>query len=821
MGSPRFAWGIDVGNRALKAVKLVRDGSTGGMRVDDVDVIEHEHILSDAGDNKESLIIQALNTFSQKHPEKGGAVAIGASGQSSFARFIKLPPVEDKKLPEIVRFEAIQQIPFPLDDVEWSYQIFQDEGSPEKEVGIFAMRKELVNAHIEKFTNAGLNVQAVQMNPLAVYNAMYYDQRLQKGTTMIVDVGSENTDLIIAEGEQVWLRSIPVGGNNFTEALTKQFKLKFPKAEELKRNAATSKYTRQILQAMRPVFDNLVAEIQRSIGFYASVHRDSRISRVIALGGTFRLPGLMKFLQMQLQLDVQRFDALGATPPADARVATLLNDNVLSVVAPYGLALQAMGEGKISSSLLPLAIRRERMWRDKTKWFGAAAALFVLGTGVSVGRAFYDRMQFESVATERDQIAAQVAVATDLDTKWKAVESAGEPERKQIASLQSLTKGRDLQAKIAMTIDTALPEPKPKPEGKRGERPVVLVDDMTMNYYEDLTLAVTKNESGFFSMSQADFIANAATTGGGVAAVSNWAGGRNAMAKPLVGQQPGMPMGATLPPGAVAAGSAEAAAVPGATGKQRGYLVTVTCTTPMTRWTTVAETIREALVAQTKPADPVPGVTPPTQEFRIERVEIVRNEAVKSLPPKAPRMRAPSNRRNAMNNPAAAARRNFGAYGTGMEGEFDDQGYNPGAFRQPPRPRVPGQPMRSGQPVRPVRPGQPARPGQPPVDPAAEEPILYPMPALNFDQFRNAAMMRDPNDPVPVRDPITGEDATNDNRLTFLVAVVLEPAPPAPPAPPADAIPAEGEGEAVPVSDEQAPAPSPAAATPDESASAR
>src|SRR6478609_8137927 len=82
MANSRFAWGIDVGNRALKAVKLVRDGAA-GMRIDDVDVIEHEHILSDAGDNKETLVTAALNTFAMKHPEKGGAVAIGVSGQSS------------------------------------------------------------------------------------------------------------------------------------------------------------------------------------------------------------------------------------------------------------------------------------------------------------------------------------------------------------------------------------------------------------------------------------------------------------------------------------------------------------------------------------------------------------------------------------------------------------------------------------------------------------------------------------------------------------------------------------------------------------------
>src|SRR5436305_11870144 len=160
----------------------------------------------------------------------------------------------------------------------------------------------------------------MQMNPLAVYNAIYHDEK-GDGTTMIVDLGAENTDLVIAEGESVWLRSIPIGGNNFTEALVKSFKLNFAKAEDLKRNAATSKYARQIFQAMRPVFADLVAEIQRSIGFYASVHRDSRIRKIIALGGTFRLPGLQKYLQQNLQLDVERLSSVQAASSSDSKLA--------------------------------------------------------------------------------------------------------------------------------------------------------------------------------------------------------------------------------------------------------------------------------------------------------------------------------------------------------------------------------------------------------------------------------------------------------------------------------------------------------------------
>jgi type IV pilus assembly protein PilM len=495
MANARFAWGIDIGNRALKAIKLVR--SDNGLRVDDFEVIEHENVLSSAGDNKEALIQSALASFVQRHPVKGGVAAISVSGVSSFARFIKLPPVEPKKIPEIVRFEAIQQIPFPLDDVEWSYQLFQQPDSPEVEVGIFAMRRDLINHHIQHFTDVKLNVQVVQMNPLAVYNAMYYDSRI-KGTTMIIDLGAENTDLIIAEGESIWLRSIPIGGNNFTDVLVKSFKLPFGKAEELKRNANTSKYARQIFQAMRPVFADLVAEIQRSIGFYSSVHRESRIKKVIALGGTFRLAGLQKYLQQNLQLDVEKLNSMAAGAPADAKMATTFNENILSLVSAYGLAIQAMGEAKITSSLLPLHIRRERMWQDKTKWFGAAAAAFLLGSGLAAGGYYLQDSQFKLAQSSRDQIQAIVSRADGWSNSWSSdVESAGGSDRQRITNIRSMLGGRNYWPSILETIASALPAPPASPAaGPRGSRNIILLDKMSSVYTPDLLQSITTGQLG-------------------------------------------------------------------------------------------------------------------------------------------------------------------------------------------------------------------------------------------------------------------------------------------------------------------------------------
>jgi type IV pilus assembly protein PilM len=495
MASARFAWGIDIGNRALKAIKLVRTET--GLHIDDFEVIEHENVLSSAGDNKESLIQASLTNFVQRHPIKGGVAAISVSGVSSFARFIKLPPVEPKKIPEIVRFEAIQQIPFPLDDVEWSYQLFQQPDSPEVEVGIFAMRRDLINQHIKHFTDVGLNVQVVQMNPLAVYNAMYYDSRI-KGTTMIVDLGAENTDLVIAEGESIWLRSIPIGGNNFTEVLVKSFKLPFGKAEELKRNANTSKYARQIFQAMRPIFADLVAEIQRSIGFYSSVHRDSRIKKVIALGGTFRLAGLQKYLQQNLQLDVEKLNSMAAGAPADAKMATTFNENILSLVSAYGLAIQAMGEAKINSSLLPMHIRRERMWQEKTKWFGAAAAAFLIGSGVAAGGYYLQDSEYKLAQPTRDQIQSVVSRADSLSSSWSSdVENAGGDDRQRISNIRSMLDGREYWPSILLDIFGALPQPQPNAATlRRDQRNIIVVDKLSSVYVPDLLAAINGGQLG-------------------------------------------------------------------------------------------------------------------------------------------------------------------------------------------------------------------------------------------------------------------------------------------------------------------------------------
>jgi len=379
MAISKACWGIDVGQCALKAIKLRQSG--GQVEAGSFDVIEHAKILSQPDADEEQLIRNALDKFLSRNDVRGDLVVVAVPGQASFSRFIKLPPVELRKVPEIVQYEARQQIPFNLEDVIWDYQTMTMPGGGTTviEVGIFAMKRDIVQDYVNDFTQVKIVPDVVQMAPVALYNFLQYDRKEGSGATLLIDVGAENTSLVIGDGYRVWIRNFPLGGNNFTQALVKAFKLTFAKAENLKRHAGDSKHAKEVFQAMRPVFSDMLTEVQRSIGFYTSLHRDSRIDRVLAMGNTFQLPGLQKYLSQNLGVEVTKVEQFNALTGDAVLSAPVFKENVLSFGVAYGLALQGLGLGTINTSLLPSEILKEKELRRKRPFVFAAAGAVVAG----------------------------------------------------------------------------------------------------------------------------------------------------------------------------------------------------------------------------------------------------------------------------------------------------------------------------------------------------------------------------------------------------------------------------------------------------------
>lgn len=513
-GEYNSVWAIDIGNNSLKALRLRNEG--GVVEVIGFDNIQHGKVLTGSGikpEEREELIALSLRQFVKQNDLSKDDIVVSVPSQNSFARFVKLPPVEQKRIPEIVKFEAAQQIPFDINDVQWDWQMMAEAGSPELKVGIFAVKSEVVSSVLEHFSRENLTVGCVQMAPMALYNYALYDLsdlgKSESQATVILDIGAENSDLVVCTQSTVWQRSVPMGGNAFTRAVAEAFKLNFEKAEKLKRTAAMSKYARQVFQAMKPVFTDLASEIQRSLGFYSSSNPNTKISKVIALGGGTKMRGLLQYLRQTLQIPVEMPDSFKKLTLSSAVSAAKFHESVCDFGIVYGLALQGLGLAKIESNLLPRSIARSMAWASKTKYFTAAAAAVLLVSIMCFARTALDRVNYANNKQIRQSIDNVIKDAVQAGNKLKDEESKGQQYEAAIEKEFKPFAYRDVVPLLFQTIISVLPNEKNNPEQKelyrafadgdvkgvlnackdRKERKQIFVTGMSAYFADDIAAA--------------------------------------------------------------------------------------------------------------------------------------------------------------------------------------------------------------------------------------------------------------------------------------------------------------------------------------------
>ena len=171
-------WGIDIGQCALKAMRCTVEGDQ--VVADAFDYIEYPKILTQPEANPEELIQEAMEQFLSRNTLTGDLVAMSVPGQSGLAKFFKPPPVDAKKIPDLVKYEARQQIPFDLSEVIWDYQQMgwqadEDALALEMEVGLFAIKRDQLLSAIRPFDDVDIDLDIVQLSPLSVYNFVVYD----------------------------------------------------------------------------------------------------------------------------------------------------------------------------------------------------------------------------------------------------------------------------------------------------------------------------------------------------------------------------------------------------------------------------------------------------------------------------------------------------------------------------------------------------------------------------------------------------------------------------------------------------------------------
>lgn len=316
-GSKTFV-GLDVGSHAIKAVEL----APAGLKYRILHTASGE---TPPGAVKEGAVVEpqslglAVRQVLAKAGIKPGRVVSAVGGQAVIVRELKLPPMSEDELKQAARFEAERYIPYGVREVNMDFDVIGEttEDNQRKIVVLLvAARREIVDKHIQALEAAGVQPFVLDVESFAVIRAL--DAQARTGTdgaaTVFVDLGGETTDIVITEGGQLRLtRNINIGGDSLTKAVATRLDMEFQSAAQVKEEKGivllegeTLPDDRTVLalhDAMLPILGDLATEVRRSMDYFQTRWRESKVGRVVLSGGTAKLANLERFLSLELGVE--------------------------------------------------------------------------------------------------------------------------------------------------------------------------------------------------------------------------------------------------------------------------------------------------------------------------------------------------------------------------------------------------------------------------------------------------------------------------------------------------------------------------------------
>src|SRR6266498_2015238 len=329
---------------------------------------------------RERVILKSLQQAISERGFGTKAVNVCAPGFHVFSKFVKLPPVDTSKVTQIIQYEAQQNVPYPLEETVWDYQIMGATPSGEMEVLLVAIKADVVEGLFRTGGAAGLKINLVDASPAALCNAFRYNYGDLEGCTMLLDIGAKTSNLLFFEKGKVYSRGINIGANSITQDFAAESKLKYAEAERLKveqgfvslggayeepdnaQQAAISKIARQVMTRLH-------IQVNQTIQFYRGQQGGSAPQRLFLAGGASIMPYTAQFFAEKLNLAVEYFN-----PFRNIQIDGSIDLEELAKVAHsfgevVGLGLRNVAQCPVEMNLMPKSSLKRQQFNQKKPYF--------------------------------------------------------------------------------------------------------------------------------------------------------------------------------------------------------------------------------------------------------------------------------------------------------------------------------------------------------------------------------------------------------------------------------------------------------------------
>lgn len=325
--SDKPIFGLDIGPSSLKVMQIDQAGidkkiigygfaSFDRSVINDGVVVDTEKIAQAAFKLFKSDLIGDITTR---------RVSVAIPAYRTFTRSITLPKLKDREIDQAVRLEAEQYVNVPLDELYLDYEVIR-QNADSIDVFMVTVPKNIVDSYLQLTQILGL--ETVLIEPTLSSSGRLFSLDPQSDmATVIIDFGSRSADISIFDKHVLVTGTVQAGGEIFTNAIKAKLNVTLAEAGLIKTKYGlqVSKKQSEIREALEPILNEVIKEIERMIRYYEERYGNSRpIGQIITLGGGANMPGLSDYLTNSIRLPVRHTDPWhfisfkGLQPPNDA-----------------------------------------------------------------------------------------------------------------------------------------------------------------------------------------------------------------------------------------------------------------------------------------------------------------------------------------------------------------------------------------------------------------------------------------------------------------------------------------------------------------------
>jgi type IV pilus assembly protein PilM len=300
-------FGLDIGTTAIRLVQLRGTGQVRTLVKYAYAPVDVKVSLSDAKQDQQKLIVAVRDLIAQSHIATRN-VAVGIPSQKVFTTVVDIDRLAPAELAKTIKFQADSLIPTPVaqSKIEWAVLGDSPKDKGKLEILLSSVTNDFVEQRLDMLEEIGLNVIAFEPDNLALARAIIPAESM--APTMVLDIGSSSTDLVVSmNGGPRLTRSIPTGTDAIVRAAAQNLNIDEAQAHQFvfKFGLSKDKLEGQIHQAIISTVDLLITEIDKSIKFIQTRYPSVKLDRIIVTGGASALPEFPLYVANKFAINVE------------------------------------------------------------------------------------------------------------------------------------------------------------------------------------------------------------------------------------------------------------------------------------------------------------------------------------------------------------------------------------------------------------------------------------------------------------------------------------------------------------------------------------